>query len=276
MLKPIQGAFGNVELVNFAGLQNSDPTDDLEDACMKEIALGLLNMVPRANGVILQEYLSDSVLLNGTKVELRVHVLVGRTNPLIVLLDPEFVVKHAAGSGDKYFNVNGEKQKLDYFGWTLLRQRLCKEEGHCDPMLFNAVDDQIRWAAVAGIAAAMRPSSIMGESNFTGEGQIRMFNWEQYGAQAWELFGLDFSLTWADGKIHAKLFDWNWGPALCLQPVLCGSITMSMMRQVYNVIQKTSLPLEVQDILDFSLIEDFRLETLVNAASSTASWFCPK
>ena len=43
---------------------------------------------------MLQDFLQDSLKLNGTTVELRTHVIVARAEPLLVMMDPEFVVKH--------------------------------------------------------------------------------------------------------------------------------------------------------------------------------------
>ena len=87
------------------------------------------------------------------------------------------------------------------------------------------------------------------------------------------LAGLDFGLIWDGGAVHAKLLDWNYQPSLCLQPSRCGVITMTMMAQVFQVLQQSSFADPFVGV-DVSRIEGYRLETLLNA-SMPASWFCP-
>ena len=87
--------------------------------------------------------------------------------------------------------------------------------------------------------------------------------------------GLDFSLSWIDGVVQARLLDWNYRPALQ------GWITMTMLRQVYQLILQSTSKLHESINVNMSAIQDMRLETLINANAtmpsdaSSSTYYCP-
>jgi len=223
------------------------------------------------------------------------HVVLARLEPLLVVIDPEFVVKHVieaseGSTNDKNtFIINGGRQKLDYYGWSELKRRLCHQEiastggqlEECIPRILAEADKEIRWAVVTGFSSTVHPLRVVGTPP-PDDPTLKSFD-RAYGGPfnrktgpKWATFGLDVSLVHKEGKIHAKLLDWNYNPALCLQPVLCSSVTMSMMRQVYQLVSDTAfeerrnVPDHPNVDYDLKNLDKPRLETVINASAGEA------
>lgn len=206
-------------------------------------------------GIVIQESLVDKIVqLNGTAVEdpftlattltltltrtlqARVHVLLARTGPVLVKIDPEILVKHVVNADLRDFVVNGLKQQVQFFGWTALKGRLCLELSpdnmkQCKQLILQRAEKDIRWAVVSGF------SSIFGRERLMSTGTDSSPHLED-DACNWELYGLDFSLVWSpDDLIQAKLLDWNFRPSVNIHPPPSGRLMLPLMREVYNTVR---------------------------------------
>jgi len=170
VLKPTAGTFGNVAMVTLnktwtvqlpktprnehgeLGGQEEEPdyiTLGSLRTCIKNLQEGV-EKVGQAPTVILQSLIHNPVMVRGRKLELRVLVLVARVAPLLVLMDPEFVVKLGEGGN---FIVNSHKGVMESPPISQIKRELCEERAPSEAAEQIRECMQTIMAGVAGLAS---------------------------------------------------------------------------------------------------------------------------
>ena len=152
--------------------------------------------------------------------------------------------------------------------------------------MFETAEKQIRWAVVAGITVALGTKRVTGDSvkfcdkvlSYPGlatsdenlwcgvhmKASTAIFPEIRENPKLWELYGVDFSLTWKNGIINSYLFDWNNGAAIHPHR----AFYMNLVRNMYGIVAQ-SLSRNVNETLNTAVPG---LEMLIDA--STHQWHC--
>mmetsp|Transcript_26289 Transcript_26289/g.59519 ORF Transcript_26289/g.59519 Transcript_26289/m.59519 type:complete len:373 (-) Transcript_26289:7-1125(-) len=218
--KPARGAFGmGVSLWDLSAVKRS--------ATDKESFLTSCGAGPEADpsqDLLLQEFLSHPVGVAGKKVEIRAHVLVARDSPLLVFVDPNFVVKWAtrtSADSERAWVVNSHAQKLDSLLWSEVATALEAE-----------LPAGAAAGVVAGVAAGIRRAvrAVVYAAGMSPKTQ---------NPPRWEIYGADFALDWGDSartRATPFLLDWNMRPGIGIA-CRCGlSATMPFVRDAFSIV----------------------------------------
>lgn len=216
--------------------------------------------------VIVQEFV-HSLTMKGRKLELRAHVLVASTNPLIVLWDPNVLWKWGTVPLPEGWILSGPLQQRE----EATLEDLAKEFGkNAAEELHRRVYREVR----RGLAIILESLLEVTGGNLT---------WPTDLANSWEIMGVDFTISGPLSEVSLKVLDWNYGPGLSIgRQCQWGSQekTMSFLKDCYQTLAEIHRARTAGNTSAWTTPSRSRLEVLSIGASTTAlnaqrpSW-CP-
>jgi len=254
----------------FQGETNDDDDDeemnppggsdlDFVRKCVRHTRIKTQELSGGDHQYIIQKPIERPVMLQGRKLEFRVLVVMARRSPLVVLMDPEYVVKWGEAGN---FIVNSHAGSMATPPMAEVTWGLCKERhpefdeqalaaSGCAETIMAGVTGQVKSAIVAGF------TSILGAEAITGaDSDPHEYN------SAWEIYGLDFGLTWeGNGHVRSWMFDWNYAPGMGLQR----ATKLTFIREAYHAIGRMARRPPVPPIDDVNM----RLLVVVDAHSNS-------